>query len=327
MPTSNESRMSMTVYIIGYDGDRWLPECLATLRGASRSRLDLVVIDNYRNPCLSGLDLSAFRSRVIKTPRRMGFADAHNYGVIAAPPQTELAVMLNQDTRSHDGWLDECAACFSSDSQLGILSPMTRTYENENWDAAFLECAQAAGNFDEAISEPGARARFSSGDFSSVPLVTGAAMMVRVRPMLKFGLFDPIFGSYYEDFDFCRRLVREGWKVGICPRAFIGHFSGSATTTPEAERKRMRLIVRNRIIEKIRQAGPRRGRAFLNHLVRHLPRNLARGVWGTTSSQPASVVLGGHWDLCPLLPRILSETRDWQAWRDYLDRAGWPDKQ
>lgn len=308
-----------TVYVIGYDGDRWLPECVASLRAASTGTIALVLIDNYKNPCLESLDLSGFDAQVVKTPRRMGFADAHNFGVVAAPPQTTTAVMLNQDTRSHPGWLDAGRRCFDNDPKLGVLSPMIRTYDGDDWDAAFVSCVKECQEFDTAQTQPAI-----DEAHHSVPLVTGAAMMVRTAPMLEHGLFDPIFGSYYEDYDFCRRLARAGWHAGFCPAAMIGHYSGSATTTPAAERRRERLIQRNRIIEKLRLADPSRGTALLKHILTRFPHNLARGLARTPSSQPIGVTLGAHCDLLKLAPRLLNTTRDQQTWRAYLQSIDWP---
>ena len=308
-----------TVYIIGYDGDRWLPDCVATLRKASTKRVSLVLIDNYKNPGLEQLDLNGFDVRVVKTPRRMGFADAHNFGVVAAPPHTSTAVMLNQDTLSRPSWLDDCVRCFEDDPQLGALSPSIRTYDWQEWDAAFLTCASDSNQFDPQHLESD---RDSKPYY--VPVITGAAMMVRTEAMIAHGLFDPIFGSYYEDYDFCRRLARNSWRNAICPTAFIGHFSGSATSTPEAEQRRKRLIQRNRVIEALRLASPNRSAALLRHLLTKLPRNLARGLMRTPSSQPVSVTMGAHWDLLRLLPRVLNTQRDEQAFDGYLKSIDWP---
>jgi N-acetylglucosaminyl-diphospho-decaprenol L-rhamnosyltransferase len=315
--------MRTTIYIIGYEGDRWLPDCIATLRQASAGPVSLVLIDNYKNPCIPELDLDAFvDARVVKTPRRMGFADAHNFGVLEVPPKTETAVMLNQDTLSGEEWLDRCVACFEEDERLGALCPATRTYEWNGWDVAFLACAKKNDEFTTLENEGEAR----RGHYFEVPEVPAAAMMVRTSAMQNLGLFDPVFGSYYEDFDLCRRYGRAGWKVGICPSAKLAHYSGSVTSTPEAERRRTRLLLRNRLIQSMREAGPRRFGALARHLIGKVPRNLVRGMLRTPSSQPVSATLGAHWDFLKVVERMLSEKRDIRAWEAYLENVGWPRK-
>ena len=39
-------------------------------------------------------------------------------------------------------------------------------------------------------------------------------MLLRRACMLKIGGFDPVFGSYGEDADLCRRAQQAGWQVG-----------------------------------------------------------------------------------------------------------------
>lgn len=305
-----------TVYVIGYKGDRWLPDCVESLRTASTSRLDLVLIDNVENTALDRLPLDSFATRVVSTPRPMGFADAHNFGIVAAPPRGEHVVLLNQDTRSQPGWIDAACACLDTNPGLGVLSPGLRTYDDDAWDPNFLDCVKRSGG--------SARALDGQQGLHQVDNVTGAAIVVRRSMLAELGLFDPIFESYYEDYDFCQRARADGWQVGYLPRARVQHFSGSATTTPAAERRRTRQILRNRVITKLR-ASDSRLRALLAHLASDLPRNLLRGLLGTPSSQPLSCTLHAHAQLLRLAPRLLSARTDRSRWRAHLTAIGWED--
>jgi GT2 family glycosyltransferase len=306
----------ITVYIIGYKGDRWLPDCVGSLQSASRHRLDLVLIDNVDNNVLSELPLGSFETRVVKTPRPMGFADAHNFGVVAAPPRGEFIVLLNQDTRSQHGWIDACVACMEQQPEIGILSPGLRTYEDDGWDPNFLDCVRRAGTSEEDLDD--------LSDFRAADDVTGAAMVVRRSMLREVGLFDPIFGSYYEDYDFCQRARGSGWGVGHLSSARVQHFSGSATTTPAAHRKRQTQIIRNRVIAKLR-ATDRRCSSLLGHFLRVLPRNVLRGVLRTPSSQPVTCTLRAHMQLIRLLPRLVSRARDEACWQAHLAAMKWSD--
>ena len=304
----------ITVYIIGYKGDRWLPECVASLQAASASRLDLVLIDNVENSCLEQLPLKHFETRVVSTPRPMGFADAHNFGIVAAPPRGEHLVLLNQDTRSQSGWIDAAVACMESETDLGILSPGLRTYDDEGWDPNFLDCVRRAGAEERTLD--------AQQGIQRAGHVTGAAMVVRRTLLAEVGLFDPIFGSYYEDYDFCHRASLAGWRVGYLPNARVQHYSGSATTTPAAQQRRRRQILRNRVIAKVR-ASERRFVTLLTHVARDLPRNLLRGLVGTPSSQPVTCTLRAHIALLPLGNRLLSARCDKSQWQAHLDSIGW----
>lgn len=62
--------MKVTVVLVAYQGDRWLPNCLETLAGAGADPLHLVLVDNAGNSVIDALDLSAFDAEVLSTPGR-----------------------------------------------------------------------------------------------------------------------------------------------------------------------------------------------------------------------------------------------------------------
>ncbi|MDA9830232.1 glycosyltransferase family 2 protein [Akkermansiaceae bacterium] len=311
--------MTVTVYIIGWNGDEWLPACLERLHEASEQRLHLVLIDNHNNPGIHDLPLDRFETRVVKTPRKMGFADAHNFGVIAAPPEDGIAVMLNQDTKSEPGWVDQCVACFEADKKLGALMPGLRKYDDDGWDPNFWVCAQENPDLVAELEAGG-----ESAECFDVPVVTAAAILIRTEVLAGLGLFDPIFESYYEDTDFCRRVREAGWKLGICPAARVRHFVGSATTTPEAEMRRHIWVLRNRAIHGARLAGTKRWQYFLRHFLCDVPRRLFRGILRTPSSQPLSAIFHANWNLLKLIPRLANLNKDTNIWRKDLADMAWP---
>ncbi|MFT7512311.1 MAG: N-acetylglucosaminyl-diphospho-decaprenol L-rhamnosyltransferase [Candidatus Omnitrophota bacterium] len=303
--------MKVHVIIVGWNGDDWLPDCLTSLAGASVDRLHLVLVDNHNNPCIPDLDVSAFQTTILKTPKPMGFAEANNYALVHADWKEDgLVLFLNQDTRSAAGWIDRCLACFQQSPELGALSPGVRTLEDDDWDAAYKVCAK------DTRSMPGM-------DWQSVHEITAAAMLVRASVLRKVGPFDPIFESYYEDYDLCRRIREAGSEVGICPDAHLYHFNGSITRDVAAERRRMRWIARNRIITRIRESGDDRIKAVLKNFLVTLPINLARGVARRPSAQPVGVSLQVIRDLIRLSPRLVSASTDDAAWQKYLQSIGW----
>ena len=298
------SQVRTSVLVVGYESEKWLKKCVDSLSLASVHQLHLCFVDNKNNPTLPSLDLSAFSVETIKTPHPMGFADANNFGIQQTQFESDYTVFLNQDTVSTEGWIDRCVDCFKADSQLGILSPGLRTYDLSEWEPNLLACVRECGQ------------KIDSANTSVVELqnVTAAAMMIRTDVLREVGPFDPIFGSYYEDYDLCRRVRNAGYKVGVCPAAHVGHFSGSVTSTSAAEKRRTRAIVRNRLIHEVREHSGGRLSVLAKHLFYAFPLNLVRGLLRTSSSQPISATLGAHWDLLHIAGRLISERRDRDQW-------------
>jgi GT2 family glycosyltransferase len=303
--------MNVHAVIVGWNGDEWLPDCLSSLARASTDQLHVILVDNHDNPCIPDLDLSAFRTSILKTPAPLGFAMANNYALVHADWEDDgLILFLNQDTRSASGWIDRCIACFQQSPDLAALSPGIRSLDDREWDAAYQGCMA------KAVDVPG-------HNWVEVDEVTAAAMFVRASVLREVGPFDPIFESYYEDYDLCRRIRQRGFRIGVCPEARLFHFNGSITRDTRSERRRMYWVARNRIIARVREAGPARFQALLRSFCWTFPRNLLRGLLGRPSAQPAGVTLKVFRDLLRLAPRLASEKADERAWRKYIEEIDW----
>jgi GT2 family glycosyltransferase len=307
--------MSVTVILIGYRGDEWLPACVSSLRRASSERLHLVLVDNDGNTIIDELDLTGFDAEILSTPRPMGFAEANNFGLIHASQLREKVLFLNQDTISPAGWIDRCLQELTREKALAAVSPVIRTYEDDGWDPSFLDCL---------TEEQQAALEITSKDVLPTDHVPAASLLMRTDVLRDTGPFDPVFGSYYEDYDLCRRIRESGYTVGFCPAAHIRHFSGSATISREHELERMRQGIRNRILYNIRSSDEPRLRIVLKLFLQHLPHRLARAIVGTRSSQPPTVVLKAYRDLLQIGKRLVSSRCDEAVWTAYLEDLGWP---
>jgi GT2 family glycosyltransferase len=310
--------MPVTVILVAYHGDRWLPACLDSLVHASAARLHVVLVDNTGNTLLDRLDYSGFDIERLQTPSPMGFAEANNFALTQASRLEPAVLFLNQDTVSLPGWIDRCLDCFSRDGDLGAVSPLIRTYDGTDWDPSFLDClpdgAASADRLEDKASTP----------WFYTALAPAPALIVRRSVLQEAGPFDPVFGSYYEDYDLCHRIRRCGNRVGFCRTASIHHFSGSTTTTQARELVRMRQIIRNRVLFNIRASDKPRLQSVMGYAVLDFPRRLFRGVMRTPSSQPPAVTLKAYRDLLRISGRLVSRRRDEAAWRTYLAHLGWP---
>jgi N-acetylglucosaminyl-diphospho-decaprenol L-rhamnosyltransferase len=313
------SSPSITVIVVAYQGERWIPACLETLRCASSERLRLCLVDNSGNGDVIPRELAGVEMTVLQTPSPLGFAEANNFALREVGLNTEYVCFLNQDTRSGAGWLDACAATLAQSPELGAVSPFLKTYDDAEWDPGFRECAQSSPAFlrDASTGRPLDRLYI-------VPRVTAAAMFIRSRVLQQVGPFDPIFGSYYEDYDLCRRIRGAGYQIGISAQGTVSHYSGSSTTSEPARRKRMRQIIRNRTILRIREAGDHRIREIVRYIACTMPYNFGRSLFRTASSQPFLVQLRAHWELLGEWRRLVSERYDHRIWTEYLHGLGWP---
>jgi GT2 family glycosyltransferase len=326
--------MTVSIILVADHGDRWLPSCLASLAGASVNRRHLVLVDNSGNTVLDALDLSAFDAEVLRTPQPLGFAEANNFALVRASHLEDVVLFLNQDTISPAGWLDRCLETMAGDATLGAVSPIIRTYDDDGWDPSFLACLDeerrrhpATARGSEALPKdnptPGMELPNGNGEVWQTRNAPASALLVRTGVLRKVGPFDPVFGSYYEDYDLCRRIRQAGYRIGFVTGARIRHFSGSTTDTPEKERRRMRQIIRNRVIYRVREDQRPRWLELARFFGLEVPHRLVRGILRTTSSQPPGVVLQAAGDVAKLIGRLSSSGSDEGIWNHYLRELAW----
>ncbi len=306
--------MKVVVVIVAYKGNRWIPKCIESIRPSKRHDIHLLIVDNFDTPCLSKIQSNDLPLSIIKTDKPMGFAEANNFAFTHRECAGDAVVLLNQDTWSEYNWIPDCADILEASPGIAAISPTVKQYDNDQLDINYETCLR-----EDAILG-------SEAAISSITKVPAVALMIRWNDLRAVGPFDPIYGSYYEDYDLCRRLDRRREGIAVAQKPWVRHYSGSATTTQEAREKRMIQIIRNRLIYRLRNDEKNRMWIFLTFLLFNLPKNLLRGLLNTESSQPCFVTLKALISVIRVSPRICSKRRDLSAWKTYLDRIAWGEK-
>lgn len=303
--------MNIVVVIIAYKGDRWIPKCIESIRPSRHHQINLLLVDNFDTPCLASIEKSGINTTILKTPEPLGFAEANNFALVNGGIDSDVVVLLNQDTWSESDWIPKCADILAEKPDIQAISPMVRQYDADDLDPNFKTCLS-----DDNISNPTA----PTARIQKLPAV---ALAIRSSLLKEIGPFDPIFGSYYEDYDLCRRIRNAGGTLAISTDVWVRHFSGSASTTQEAITKRMIQIIRNRLIHDLRDSDTRRLPRIVRHFLYDFPRNLARGLMRTDSSQPIPVTVSANISILRIIWRISSDERDRDAWHGYLHELEW----
>jgi N-acetylglucosaminyl-diphospho-decaprenol L-rhamnosyltransferase len=303
--------VNIVVIIVAYKGDRWIPKCIESIRPSRDHQINLLLVDNYDTPCLASIDKTGIDTKILKTPAPLGFAEANNFALINGGIDSDVVVLLNQDTWSESDWIPKCADILAENSDVHAVSPMVRQYDTDDLDPNFETCLR-----DDNINNP-------VDPTAKIQKLPAVALAIRSSLLKETGPFDPIFGSYYEDYDLCRRIRNAGGTLAISTAVWVRHFSGSASTTQEAKTKRMIQIIRNRLIHDLRDVNTRRLSRIIRHFLHDFPRNLARGLIRTTSSQPVAVTLRANFLILGIIWRISSNHRDRDAWCRYLHEIEW----
>ena len=216
---------SVDLIIATYNGHDLLRDCLEHLRAQTLDTFRLIVIDDGSSPPVAPLVRAAFPAAlVLRSSRNRGLARGLNAGVAAG--DSELVVLLNDDTRPQPDWLAELVSCAGRHPDAGSIASKLR-----------LECERgklhSAGDTYSVRTMPGNRGVWLD-DFhqydaeSEVFGACGGAALYRRDAIEAVKLpngdvFDRRLFMYCEDVDLAWRLQTAGWTCVFAPRAVVYH--------------------------------------------------------------------------------------------------------
>jgi len=206
----------------------------------------IVIIDNASDDTTGDYlrDLAEKRSgavKLIRNEENIGFVKAVNQGMRAS--DAGLVCLLNNDTIVTKGWLKEMMAVAASAKDIGIVNPSSNN----------LGQKPSAG---EPVEHYAQKLRRESGTFVELGAAIGFCMLIKREVMDRIGLFDEIYGmGNFEDTDFSRRAVKEGYRCVRACGAYVYHRENTSFSKVKTFEEDFR---RNKEIYEFRWGKPRR---------------------------------------------------------------------
>jgi GT2 family glycosyltransferase len=209
-PKTRPAAAAMDVVTVTHNSAAVIGAMLASLPLGMRA----VVVDNA-----SGDESPAIARRadahVVASPNNVGFGGACNLGANAGA--APLILFLNPDCRIQPGALDALAAAAKRHPHAAAFNP---------------RLVDAAGKFSlkrTTLLAPGERFPGNPNGDCELPVLSGAALLVRRTAFEAIGGFDANIFLYYDDDDLCRRLRERGWKLMHVHDAVVVHEAGTSS--------------------------------------------------------------------------------------------------
>ncbi len=212
--------MESTIYIPNFNGARWLPRTLQSLR-AQTARLDVVVVDNGSGDgSVAAVRADFPEVTVLELGENLGFGPALNRAVAAHP--ADGIVLLNADVECEPGF---CAALLAAaeggaagapDMVAGVL---LQEVEPGLIDSAGVVADHTLMGFDYLHGEPVAALTGAPDPLGP----TGGAALYRREAWEAVGGFDERIFLYYEDLDLALRIAAGGGRCRLASGARALH--------------------------------------------------------------------------------------------------------
>jgi len=210
-----------------------LDACLASLAKTLPAQATVLIVDDAStDPKIEALargwcERSGLGARYLRREENLGFPA--NCNAAFAETGDDDVVLLNSDTLTTSGWLQQLARCAASDARIATVTPWSNNAEICSFPR-FVENNPVPDD-PERIAE--AAASQSPLSYPDLPTAIGFCMYLRRAALRQLGGFDvATFGKGYgEENDFCRRAAAMGWRNVMCDGAYVVH-AGQASFGP-----------------------------------------------------------------------------------------------
>ena len=231
--------IELSVTIVTYKTDYNL------LIGAIQSIIDenslsyIVVADNdsgenyFNNLKLS---LQHMNIDVISTHKNGGYGFGHNYAEKFCP-DSKFHLIMNADIVVHKGSLKKMINYMKKESDIALLSPKIL---NPNGSIQYLN-KRAPTVLDlflrRILTKPLKNVRFFKRrlhhyekrdigyDHSyDLPLISGCFMLIVRKVFKNIKGFDESYFMYFEDFDLCKRIGVQGYRISYLSNSMVTHY-------------------------------------------------------------------------------------------------------
>jgi GT2 family glycosyltransferase len=207
--------------------------------------IEVIVVDNAS----SENDGDAFKVAYpevifIRNEHNLGFSGGNNTGIRAA--KGEYLFIVNNDTEFTPGLIEGLVEVFQQYPDAGVVSPKFHYFFHKGT----IEYAgyESVNIFTGRNGMVGCREK-DEGQYDQIRETNyahGGGMMVSRKAIEKAGMmYEPYF-LYYEEFDWCTKIKKQGFKVYYQPKSLIYH--KESMTTGKSSPLKTFYITRNRIL-------------------------------------------------------------------------------
>jgi GT2 family glycosyltransferase len=221
----HEPSPKVSVILLNFNGYQDTRECLDSLRHVQYRNLDVIVVDNGSSDASCTRIQKEFSEITLLVSREnLGFAGGNNLGIEEALRRgAAYVLLLNNDTIVDPHFLTHLVQIGENDSRVGILGPKI-FYASEPqriWFAGgqVKYWSGRCGHLGQDQLEQDDR--FSH--IEDTGYITGCALFVKSTVFREVGLLDPKLFIYWEDWDFCMRVRKAGYRCVFVPMARVWH--------------------------------------------------------------------------------------------------------
>jgi GT2 family glycosyltransferase len=241
-------QVELSIVIVNWNGRELLRRTIESVVACPPSvEYEVVVVDNAStDDSLRALRASVTahellergRLRIIENRENRGFGAANNQAF--ALTESPLLLLLNPDTEVTAGSIDRLIATVQSNPRVAAAGPRLLNVDGSlqisvwrnppaAWEILLSQLKLYLLLPRRLRGELLLGGHWDHSRERQVPMIGGAAMLLRREVIAAVGGFDERFHMYGEDNEWCLRIVRAGWRIIFQPGAVVLHHGAQSS--------------------------------------------------------------------------------------------------
>jgi GT2 family glycosyltransferase len=213
------SKPLVYILILNYCSFEDTVACIESVRKINYCNFRILVIDNG-SPDGSGalLKKSISENELMLLPKNIGYAGGNNEGISKALQEAaDYVFIVNPDVRLSPDSIQMYVDMMEKDKKIGALNPLQLDDDGQTIDKRFFGCVLDESAGSRLIT-------LNNGEkIWDVKTLFGAALMLSRQTLERTGGFDPLYFSYGEEQDLCRRILYHGMRLVVTEREPVVH--------------------------------------------------------------------------------------------------------
>ena len=231
----NSIKIILTIIIVNWNNKNLLRDCLRSIYNIqSHYNYEIIVIDNNSEDGSAELIKNEFPNVVlIENDKNLGFAKANNQAIKIA--KAKYTLLLNNDTIvTQTDCFDRMFWFMEENPRVGVLGCKllfpdgTLQSLGERFPSVW-EIFKSQVLFLKTWKRLMKKNKQEKNNFKRVDYISGACLLTRKEIFNKVGLLREDYFMYGEDAEFCYRVHKAGWEIGVLTNATITHLHSKST--------------------------------------------------------------------------------------------------
>jgi GT2 family glycosyltransferase len=236
----------VTFVVVNWNGEKFLSECLDSIKSQTHRPFELIVVDNGSSDGSVALLEKDPDVHLLRNARNLGFGSANNQAVRKA--RGEFIAFVNNDIVLHPQWARSMLGPMLQYPEVGMCAGKTLSYSDP-------ELIDNTGHllYWDGVNRGRGRMQKDHGQFDNLTeafFPSGAACLFRAQMLQQIGCFDEDFFLYGDDTELGIRARLTGWECAFVPVAIAYHRYSASTSAYDSlkfffvERNRLWVVLK-----------------------------------------------------------------------------------